>query len=50
MADYALPTVHQDELAQFRAIQQLAYQCVETVGAMLQPGMTEKDAARLLIE
>jgi hypothetical protein len=50
MADHPLPTVHPDELAQFRAVQQLAYRCVETVGAMLRPGMTEKDAARLLIE
>ncbi|CAJ0696822.1 M24 family metallopeptidase [Ralstonia mannitolilytica] len=45
-----LAHVNTDELAQFREIQQLAYQCVEAVGAMLRPGMTEKDAAKLLTE
>ncbi len=38
-----------DELAQFRAVQQLAYRCVESVAAELRPGVTEKEvAARLL--
>lgn len=50
MPNPTLARVHVDELAQFREIQQLAYQCVEAVGAMLRPGMTEKDAARLLTE
>ncbi|MFP3615846.1 Xaa-Pro aminopeptidase, partial [Paraburkholderia sp. SIMBA_050] len=49
-ADHPLPEVHLDELPQFRAVQQLAYRCVETVGAMLYPGITEKEAARLLTE
>ncbi|WP_323120029.1 M24 family metallopeptidase [Burkholderia alba] len=50
MAEHPLPEVHLEELAQFRAVQQLAYRCVETVGGMLYPGITEKDAARLMIE
>ncbi|KVL37169.1 M24 family metallopeptidase [Burkholderia sp. MSMB1835] len=49
-AHHPLPEVHLDELPQFRAVQQLAYRCVETVGAMLYPGITEKEAARLLTE
>lgn len=36
------------DLARFRAVQQLAYQCCEAVSAQLQAGMTEKDAAELL--
>ncbi|MFX8184123.1 hypothetical protein ABTL26_20140, partial [Acinetobacter baumannii] len=50
MPNPTLARVNVDELAQFREIQQLAYQCVEAVGGMLRPGMTEKDAARLLTE
>nr|WP_179402359.1 M24 family metallopeptidase [Burkholderia guangdongensis] len=50
MAEHALPEVRLEELAQFRALQQLAYRCVETVGGMLYPGITEKAAARLLAE
>ena len=50
MPNPTLAHVNVDELAQFREIQQLAYQCVEAVGAMLRPGMTEKDAAKLLTE
>lgn len=34
------------ELAQFRATQQLAYQCAEEVAATLEPGVTERAAAR----
>jgi Xaa-Pro aminopeptidase len=50
MPNPSLAHVNTDELAQFCEIQQLAYQCVEAVGAMLRPGMTEKDAAKLLTE
>lgn len=50
MSAHPLPEVHLDELPQFRAVQQLAYRCVETVGGMLYPGITEKEAARLLTE
>ena len=50
MGDKTFPHVNVDELAQFREVQQLAYRCVESIGEMLLPGMTEKDAARLLTE
>ena len=50
MPNPTLARVHVDELAQFREIQQLAYACVEAVSGMLRPGMTEKDAAKLLTE
>ncbi|AOJ71497.1 MULTISPECIES: M24 family metallopeptidase [Burkholderia] len=50
MADHPLPEVRADELESFRALQQLAYRCVETVGGMLYPGITERTAVRLLTE
>ncbi|MBL4777180.1 MAG: Xaa-Pro aminopeptidase, partial [Ralstonia sp.] len=50
MPNPTLARVHVDELAQFREIQQLAYACVEAVSGMLRPGMTKKDAAKLLTE
>ncbi|KVE28591.1 Xaa-Pro aminopeptidase [Burkholderia singularis] len=50
MAEHTLPEVHLEELEQFRSVQQLAYRCVETVGEMLRPGITEKEAVRLMIE
>ncbi|KVU40757.1 Xaa-Pro aminopeptidase [Burkholderia ubonensis] len=50
MTDHPLPEVRLDELPQFRAVQQLAYRCVEAVGGLLYPGITEKEAARLLAE
>lgn len=50
MGEKAIPHVNVDELAQFREVQQLAYRCVESIGDLLRPGMTEKDAARLLSE
>jgi hypothetical protein len=41
------PTVpDRGELAQYRAVQQLAYRCAETIAAGLEPGVTEKEAAR----
>lgn len=36
------------ELHKFSNVQKLAYECVEAVQARLQPGMTEKDAVRML--
>ncbi|WP_394828348.1 M24 family metallopeptidase [Pendulispora albinea] len=33
------------DLEQFRAVQRLAYDCAEAVGASLRPGVTERDAA-----
>lgn len=39
------PTV--DELAEFRNVQRLAYQCAEEVAKELKPGMTEKQAAKM---
>lgn len=39
-----------EELAQFRAVQQLAYRCVESVAAELRPGVTEKQAAALMLD
>lgn len=39
------PTV--DELAEFRKVQRLAYQCAEEVAKELKPGMTEKQAAKM---
>ena len=36
------------DLQQFSKVQNLAYECVEAVQAQLKPGMTEKDAVRLL--
>ncbi len=50
MAEHPLPEVHIDELDSFRSVQQLAYRCVETVGDMLYPGITEKQAAQLMTE
>ncbi|MGN4070979.1 M24 family metallopeptidase [Burkholderia gladioli] len=50
MAILPLPQVHLEELAQFRAAQQLAFQCVESVGEMLRPGMTERKASSLMFE
>ncbi|KVK87232.1 M24 family metallopeptidase [Burkholderia sp. MSMB1498] len=50
MAEHPLPEIHIEELDQFRSVQQLAYRCVETVGDMLYPGITEKQAAKLMIE
>ncbi len=35
------------ELRGFREVQRLAYECAEAVSARLEPGMTERDAARL---
>src|SRR5262245_49751181 len=34
-----------NELETVRALQRLAYQCVEEVAATLEPGVTERDAA-----
>ncbi|CAN0628558.1 protein of unknown function [Burkholderia multivorans] len=50
MSEHPRPEIHLEELAQFRTVQQLAYRCVETIGGMLHPGITEKEAARLLTE
>lgn len=36
------------ELDKFKRIQRLAYDCAEAVGAALQPGMTERDAAAMM--
>lgn len=36
------------DLAAFREVQQLAYRCAETVAAELRPGMTERQAARMM--
>lgn len=36
-----------DELAEFRKVQRLAYQCAEEVAKELRPGMTEKQAAKM---
>ncbi len=36
-----------DELAEFRQVQHLAYQCAEEVAKELKPGMTEKQAAKM---
>jgi len=33
------------DLERFRSVQQLAYECAETVGATLSPGVTEREAA-----
>jgi hypothetical protein len=35
-----------EDLDRFRAVQQLAYRCAEAVAATLEPGVTEKQAAR----
>ncbi len=37
----------QDDLAQFRHVQRLAYECAEAIAAELKPGMTERQAAHL---
>lgn len=37
-----------EDLQQFRAVQRLAYDCVQAVEKQLDPGMTEKDAVRLM--
>jgi Xaa-Pro aminopeptidase len=34
------------DLDRYRAVQQLAYQCVEEIGATLEPGVTEKQVAK----
>ncbi|HEX9968642.1 MAG TPA: M24 family metallopeptidase [Acidimicrobiales bacterium] len=39
-----------EDLERYRAVQQLAYRCAETVGASLEPGITEKAAARRMKE
>ena len=39
-----------DELDGFRAVQQLAYRCAETVAAELEPGVTEKAVAARMRE
>lgn len=38
----------EDDLAKFRAVQRLAYRGAQEVGAALEPGMTERDAAHEL--
>jgi len=42
------PSLTAYDLTQFRATQQLAYQCVESIAKELQPGITEKAAAALM--
>lgn len=37
-------------LARYRAVQQLAYRCAETIAAELQPGATERQVARRMAE
>jgi Xaa-Pro aminopeptidase len=44
MTEVWTPTT--EDLGRYRAVQQLAYRCAETVGASLEPGTTEKAAAR----
>ena len=39
-----------EDLDGFRATQRLAYECAETVGKELQPGMTERQAATLMMD
>ncbi len=42
--------IGEDELSQFRGVQQLAYRCVEAVAGELKVGMTEKQVAARLLE
>ena len=37
-----------EDLERFRDIQQLAYECAETIGAQLAPGITERETAALM--
>lgn len=37
-----------EDLRGYRQVQRLAYECAEAVGATLEPGMSEKDAARAM--
>ncbi|TXH06326.1 MAG: M24 family metallopeptidase [Nevskiaceae bacterium] len=37
-----------EDLERFREIQRLAYRCAETIGARLQPGISERDAAAMM--
>lgn len=39
-----------DDLARFRAVQKLAYDCAETISGMMQVGMTERQVAALMKE
>lgn len=39
-----------EDLERYRAVQQLAYRCAETVAATLEPGVTERAAARRMRE
>jgi Xaa-Pro aminopeptidase len=41
----AIPGMTPDDLSRFREVQRLAYACVEAIGARLEPGMTERQAA-----
>jgi Xaa-Pro aminopeptidase len=43
-------TPSEDDLAGFRNAQRLAYRCAETIGAELQPGMTERAVAARMRE
>lgn len=40
----------QEDLDHFRATQRLAYECAETIAGELEPGMTERDAAKRMEE
>jgi Xaa-Pro aminopeptidase len=40
-----VPSPNATELAGFREVQRLAYQCAEAIAAELKPGMTEREAA-----
>jgi Xaa-Pro aminopeptidase len=50
MGKHALPEIHLDELEEFRARQRLAYQCVEDVAAKLYPGITEREAVKMMLD
>lgn len=50
MSKHAPPEIHLEDLDRFRAVQRLAYDCVQTVAGMLYPGITEREAVRLMTE
>lgn len=46
MSKHAPPEIHLEDLDRFRAVQRLAYDCVQTVAGMLYLGITEREADR----